>query len=681
MGKLMRTLWLYLRRQADLEINRRKLWLPVWFAVGIGLYFCLPAEPSKWITLALIEALIATAIIFRFQPKILRCLLYAALLLGGFAWIQARTLYLASQMGEIPSSKLYLQGQIIKVDTNQRGKIRLTLDSLRDFDNKLIKGRFRITLRQKQGDYSTGQCVELVARLMPRAMAPMPGGYEFDRKNFYNRLSGSGYAESSALLTDCPPQTKVSSVSVAASGWRQRIVKHIYSVLPAEEAAIAAAIIAGEQSGINQGQIKNYRNSGLAHFLSISGLHMSMLAGLMFFFVRLLLVLFPSLALRLDSKKIAAVAAIAISAVYLCISGAAIPAQRAFVMALIVLLGVLFNRRAISMQSIAWAAVLVLIISPEALVGAGFQMSFAAVIALIAFYEQFAARLRRWFCADKSSLPSLMIKGALAYAVGIIVADLVASLATLPFAVYHFNRVALYTSLTNFLAGPIIGFLIMPFALLALLLMPFGLDWPALRLVGLGIDWLNHITAWVSSLDGASLLILSPPLWGILLVVFGGLWLCIWERRWRLWGVPLIIIGMASSLFISKPDMLVNEDASMLALQDNYGNMVILPAHGNGFTKQIWLDKTASVPLDSARRRQLLQIRKGKTIAPQWLDLQCNRQFCLYKKRVKIFTDGAIEIDNFPLNLQHTGGVAIYLDTPAQIISVRQSVGRRPWNL
>lgn len=678
----MRALLLYFKRQADLETNRRKLWLPVWFAVGIGLYFCLTVEPSKWLTLALVEAMIVAAILFRFRPQILRCLLFAALLLGGFAWMQVRTIYLASQMGDVPSAKLYLQGQIITVDANQRGKTRLTLDNLRDFDNKEVKGRFRITLRQKQGDYQPGQCVELIAKLLPLAQAQLPGGYQFDRKNFYNRLSGSGYAESNALLTDCSlPPSSVSGLNIAMAKWRQRIVKHIYSVLPADEAAVAAAIIAGEQSGINQNLIKSYRDSGLAHFLSISGLHMSMLAGLMFFFIRLLLALCPPLALRVNSKKIAAVAAVIIGVVYLGISGAAVPAQRAFVMTLIVLLGVLFNRRAISMYAIAWAAVLVLIIAPEALIGASFQMSFAAVIALIAFYEKFAAPLSRWFRADKSSLPVLVIKSIIAYAVGIIVADLVASLATLPFAIYHFNRVAVYTSLTNLLAGPIIGFLIMPFALFALLLMPLGMDWLPLQLVGIGLGWLNHITTWVSSLEGASLPVLSQPLWGLLLVVFGGLWLCIWERRWRLWGFPLIIIGMASSLLISKPDVLINEDASLLALQDNYGNMVLLPSRGNNFTKQVWLDKTASAPLNSSQQQQLRQILRGRTKVSQWLDLQCNRQFCLYKKRVKIFSDGAIEIDNFPLNLQHTGGVAIYLDTPAQIISVRQSVGRRPWNL
>lgn len=221
--------------------------------------------------------------------------------------------------------------------------------------------------------------MELVAKLMPLASASLPGGYQFDRKSFYLGLSGSGYSESRVLPVDCrEPASWRERFSFKVAGWRQSIMEKIKRILPPDEASVASAVIAGEQTGINSRLIQNYRDSGLAHFLSISGLHMSMLAGLMFFFIRLLMALIPPLTLRCDSKKVSAVFALLISVVYLLISGAAIPAQRAFIMTFIVLLGVLLDRRAISMKTIAWAAFLVLLITPEALVGASFQMSFAA---------------------------------------------------------------------------------------------------------------------------------------------------------------------------------------------------------------------------------------------------------------------------------------------------------------
>lgn len=671
----MRALFLYLCRQADWEADRRKLWLPVFFALGIGLYFLLHAEPSKWLTLGVIEALIAIAIIFRFHSKVLKFLIFPALVTAGFAWVQMRTIYVALQMGEVPEQKLYLMGEVVNVDHNQKGKLRLTLDNLQDFDRQKVQGRFRITLREKQGDYRPGQCVELIAQLWPRAQSQLPGGYQFDRKNFYAGLSGSGYAESRALPVECSKPS-----APAADSWRSKIVSRINQVLPADEAAVAATIIAGNRDALSLKQIQNYRDSGLAHFLSISGLHMSMIAGLMFFFIRLALAFIPALSLRFDAKKISAVAAIIISAVYLLISGAAVPAQRAFVMTLIVLLGVLFNRRAVSMYTIAWAAFIVLLISPEALIGASFQMSFAAVIALIAFYEKFAGRLSRWFAADKSSLAATFGKAVLCYIIGILLADLVASLATLPFAVYHFNRVAVYTSLANLLAGPVIGFLIMPFALFSLLLMPLGLDYYPLQTAGFGIKLVNEITNWVSALPGASWQVLSPPLWGLLLTVLGGLWLCIWERRWRWWGVPLIIIGVLSSSLVNRPDILINEDGSLIAVQDNRGDMVVLPARGQNFTRQVWLEKTASAPLPKNRQTLLRQIWKGKTTAPKWLHLSCDKESCSYKERVKIFKNGRVELDGRQLDPAGRGGLAVYLKPQAEMISVRDDIGRRLWN-
>ncbi len=657
----MRAAWIYLRRLADLENGRRKLWWPVFFGLGIGLFYLLPQEPSKWLTLGVLEGLIVLAAGLRFRPAALKILFVLGLIAGGFAWIQARTIYIAADMGDVPPQKLYLKGRIVNADYSFKGKRRLTLDHLYDFDDKPLKGKFRITLRETDGIYPIGGCVELIATLLPRAKAQLPEGYQFDRRNFYQRLSGGGYAESRALPVACPDSPSVKERLNASVGrFRQKLLGRIKAVLPPLEASVAAAVIVGERSAIGAAQMQNYRDSGLAHFLSISGLHMSLVAGLIFFMLRLLMAMVPSLALRLDSKKIAAAAAIVVSSAYLLISGAAVPAQRAFVMTLIVLLGVLFNRRAISMYTVAWAAAVIMLLTPEVIVSASFQMSFAAVIALIAFYEKFAGRLNNWFAGTRNSLPKIVLKSLWVYVIGLMTANLVAGTATLPFAIYHFNRVAVYTSLTNLLSGPVIGLVIMPFVLMSLLLMPFGLEAGALKVAGVGIRWVNQITAFVGGLSGSSVPVLSMPLWGLLLIVLGGLWLCLWQKSWRWWGVPLMVMGFLSIVTVQRPDILLNADGRLVGRLESNGSLALIPTRGYEFAKQIWAEKTASKPT-------------------KWLsaaDKYCafDGRFCVEQEQ------NVIELDGRRLDVSDSEGMAIWMKKPAKIKTVREYIGCRIWN-
>lgn len=664
-----------------LEANRGrfKLWLPVLFGLGIGLYFLPGREPSKWLTLGLIEVLILLAILFRYRPAVLKILLAAACIAAGFADVQIQTIHReTSQRTDIPDYSLYIRGQIVKSGRNIKGLPRLTLDNLEDFDGAKINGVFRVTLRGNETAFKTGECVEMAARLQPLAKAVLPGGYQFDRKNFYDGFSGSGYAISPVYHVDCPQPAEKAEADL--SSWRGKIARRIFEVLPPEQAAVAATLITGDKSLIPLKIINNYRDSGLAHFLSISGLHMSMIAGLMFFLVRLILAFIPAVSLRFDTKKISAVLAIIVSGVYLGLSGAEVPAVRAFIMTFIVLLGVLFNRRAVSMYTIAVAAAIILILYPHALVGASFQMSFAAVVCLVAFYERYAGALQNFVGRSDNNLFAKSLKILLLYFVGVLVSDLVASMATLPFAVYHFNRIALYTSLANLLAAPLIGFVIMPFVLLSLLLMPLGLGAYPLQVVGFGIAQVNRITAWVSSLDGASYLVVSEPLWDLLLIVFGGLWLCIWRGKIRHLGWLGIFIGMLSIGTVAKPDILISADAKVVALRDNNNRLVVLPSRGKAFIKQQWLEKTASKPLDEKEYAKLKQIYKGKETDRRWIDLACTKNKCVYKGKFQLMKNGKLLLAGKPINVSGSEGLAIYMGKELRVKSVREDIGRRLWN-
>lgn len=631
------------------DAARRILWLPVLFAIGIALYFSLKTEPSKWLTLSVIEALILAAVLFRRHIRILKVLGCFASVAAGFATVQIKAIWLDKTVAEPPAETFYFKGRIIGIDTNYQGRKRFIFDGIEDFDGNFYFGKYRITQRLKEDNAEIGQCVELIGQIKPLAKEVMVGGYQFDRKGYFEGLKGSGFAESRWFATECPDKSLNRDMSAFIGNLRRRIVKHIASVLPAEQAGIASAIIAGEKGAVTENLYEQYRNSGLAHFLSISGLHMSMLAGLMFFLVRFVLALVPAVALRFDTKKIAAVFALVISAAYLLISGQAVPAQRAFIMTFIVLLGILADRRAISVYTIALAAFIVLFFSPEVLISASFQMSFAAVLGLIAFYEKIACRIRSFLGGGNK-----VFKGVFLYVSGVIVSDFIASLMTLPFAVYHFNMVAVYTTLGNFLAGPVIGLVIMPFVLLSMLLMPFGLDVPFLKIVGLGIAVVNRITSWVSALPNAGCYVPSMPLWGLVLIVLGGLWLMLWQAKWRWFGVIGIAAGLLSVATVQTPDILIGAETKAVAVKNTDGKLEIAASRGGRFIKDVWKNK--------------YRVAGTKAKIEDYPDLKIDKNIVI--------------INGLKYNLEEAIGLSVWLkpDGSPRVRTIRDDIGRRPWN-
>lgn len=658
------------------ERNRFVVWLSVLFGMGIGFYFFLGQEPPAWVSVVGIEILLTLMFIWRHSEGKMIALIALLVVLFGFVNIELHTIYQQKKIEFLDQETIsYIQGKIVKIDQSSRGKVRLTLDHVSNYE-KPLKGSYRITLSASETDLIEGDCVEMIATLMPPFLPSMPQGYQFNRKSFFEGLSASGYANSAAYQIKCHVPSRASDdLNLLINDVRRKIVARISQQLPADEAAIASAIVAGDKTQISSKTYDHYRNSGLAHFLSISGLHMSMIAAMAFFAFRLMLSLIPQYARRWNSRKAAAVFAMFMSFVYLLISGAQIPTQRAFIMTFVVLLGILFDRRAISMRMLSIAALVVLVISPYALISAGFQMSFAAVAVLIAFYERFAKDLKHYFSGKG------VLKIVVAYVVGILISDMVASLATLPFAIYHFNQVAVYTTLGNLLAGPIIGLLIMPFVLLSLFLMPFSLEAWALKIVGFGLALVNQITQWVASLPYAGFKIMSMPLWGLVLICLGGLWLAIWQLKWRRWGIVLVLAGILSLFMVKKPDVLYSSDGMTIALKDHDGNIVVMPSSSDLWTQQNWLEKTVSLPIKKAERKELGKIYRGEKTDPAWLDLDCRSERCVYRNLFVWDKNGKIEIGGVPINPEKDAGGAVYFrDDRVQIDTIREYVGCRPWN-
>ncbi|MGH6930184.1 MAG: ComEC/Rec2 family competence protein, partial [Dongiaceae bacterium] len=292
-------------------------------------------------------------------------------------------------------------------------------------------------------------------------------------------------------------------------------------MLPGDTGGVGVALIAGDQGAISKPVLQNMRDSGLAHLLSISGLHIGLVAGILFVALRRLFCLMPRVALHYPIKKWGAAAALLGTLFYMLLAGAPVPTVRAYIMTSMFLLAVILDRTAISMPPVAWAAVVVLLVSPEELIGPSFQMSFAAVVCLVAAYESTQAARLHWRAeAGWGRRASL-------YIAGLVFTSLIATLATGPYSIYHFNRLASYGVIANMIAVPLTGLWVMPWAVLATLLMPFGAEHLALVPMGWGVDGIIAIAEQTGQRPGAVVVVPTLPIAGLALITLGGLWLCL----------------------------------------------------------------------------------------------------------------------------------------------------------
>lgn len=634
------------------EENRFIVLIPFLFALGIAVYFALPAEPSPWISVGLFEFLLLIIYLFRHYRMLYLPLIGCLIVFCGFLNIQIHTLYQQKHLKPLTEKSItYIKGEIKDISINAKLKTRLLLQNASDY-NRPLQGQYRLTANSLP-ELRIGDCAETVATLFPNRPLPILNGYRLDRKYFFENIAAVGFVNSEVFKIDCsfPKKTSLSS---ALNIQRKHIISEINKILPRQRASVAAALLVGDKSEISAELYDDYRNSGLAHILAVSGLHIGAVAGLIFFLVRFLIALFPSLALRFDSKKIAAIFSIIGSAFYLTISGMAIPAQRAFIMTVVVLIGILFNRRAISIRMVCFAALIILIISPQSLISISFQLSFAAVFALIAFYETYSAKLAKYRPDN-----SLFLK-IIWYLSGIVICDFVASLATLPFSLYHFHRIAVYTSLANLCAGPLVALYIIPLVLVCLISLPFGLPNLPLILLGYGIDILNRIASAIANLPH-SVFFYELNFTAFILIVLGGYWLCIWQRPWRRYGIVLIAFGLIASFYRQpQPDFVFSENAKQIALKNQNNEMIMLPLKKDSWLQNLWQENLHLKKLSDAERIKIKELINSETEDnTNNLNLRCKINKCTYKELINFDFKGNIYFNNHKLDTANGGYIYI----------------------
>jgi competence protein ComEC len=575
--------------EREMEAGRGFLWLPVLFGAGILVYFALPAEPSLFALGAAAAFAWIAARRLRQRIAAFRLAVALAMLVTGAATIKLRTEMVSAPVLDRERTA-EITGWVAAREAVARGgaRLRLQVHSIEDLPAPSTPSAVRITVRSRSEAAAVGDALTVLARLRPPSGPVMPGGYDFARADFYDGIGAVGFAYGAARPAEIGPPPAAVALAKPVADLRETIRWRVLAALPGDRGNIAAALIMGDQRGISEAIHEAMRASGLGHILSISGLHMVLVAGSAFWLIRALLALSPSLALRRPIKKWAAAGGLVVAVVYLFISGAAVATQRAFVMMAVMLLAVLADRRAISLRNVAIAALIVLIIEPESLLTASFQMSFAATVALVAGYEAIRDRLggSSRLAAPQAPWPAAQLWLS---ARGLVITSVLAALATTPFAIYHFQRAAPLALLANLAAMPVVGLIVMPAALFSVIAMPFGLEAVPLTVMGWGIEWVVEVAAVIAAWSEGWGLLRAPPASALLLAVAGFLWLALWRERWRLAGFILMLAALPLALLDPRPDILVDASGRTVAVRDAAGRYAVIGTREARFAVAYWL--------------------------------------------------------------------------------------------
>lgn len=668
MGKLIA------RLEVALSYQRGHLfiWAPVFLGLGIALYFSLRSEPDFTWQMTGGAVFVTMATWWARDRSGLRAIPMAlCLMAAGFFLAQARANLVAAPRLDMAYYGA-VEGRVVAIDRSSSDALRITLDqvSLYELGPRRPPDRVRVSLHGKAEGFTPEALsrIKMRARLSPPAGPVEPYGFDFQRHAWFLGLGGLGY-------TRAPPQV----VAPAPTGFsiaklRQTMSGRIQAHLEGDIGGIAAAITTGDRSGLLKSTSEALRATNLAHLLAISGLHMGLLVGVVFSGLRYGAAVFMPLTVHINSKKLAAWGALLAAALYLALSGGAIATERAFVMAAVALVAVLLDKRAISIRSVAIAALIVLSLRPETLLSPGFQMSFSATTALVWVYE----RLRMPMHWPKS-----------VNAVGsVVVTSFVAGAATAPFAAAHFNGYASYGLFANIMAVPVMGMVVMPAAVVAFLLSPFGLEGLGLTVMGWGLEWILGVAELFAGLDGALRLVASPPPMVLALLTLGAVIFMFWKEWGRAIGVVPVCVAGWMWLTVDRPTILVDESGKLVGVMTEAGR-ALSKSRGQGFPARAWLENDAD-GADQAEAFARMQGREMFTFGAHrvWIAsgkripeaaLGCQEGDILVSAKP---VDQAVNCKVYdPTVLKTLGSLSIEpLEAGFETLSVRQRRGQRLWS-
>jgi competence protein ComEC len=670
-----------------LEAERAQLppWLVIGFGSGIAAWFAVPYR-AQWAAFLFAASGIAIAGFTLISGRTGRALgWFAGAAAIGCALVWLRSAWVEQSRLTRPA----VVDLVARVETVEflaaKDAVRLTLAS-RD---PALPPRIRISVDEDDfpAGVAPGAEIKFKARLAPPPPMALPDTYDFARDAWFRGLGAVGKAMGPlAVLQPAKPR--------GLDSLRTDLRKHIASRVASRPAGIAIALATGDQNAVDADDAEAMRRSGLTHLLSVSGLHIAAVVAFAMFLTLRTLALSERLALRFNLVVVSAAAAAVAGIGYTLLTGAQVPTVRSCVAALLILAGIALGRDAISIRLIAVGALVVLLFRPEALAGASFQMSFAAVTAIVALHS--TGWCRKWFQKREEGVIVRVLRSL----VTMIAMGLVVEAALVPFALFHFHRSGLYGVGANILAIPLTTFVIMPFEAGALLL--DLLDWgkPLWFICERAIDGLLWLARSVSSSKGAVAMLPSMPAWAFGLMVGGGIWLCLWTGRIRLLGVAPITLGVVWASLAPTPDLLVTGDGKHLALVRE-GTPLLLRERAGDFVRQLLAEASGfdgdpenlgSRPYSACSRDACVATIEGK--GREWRILATRSNYRIDWEtiaRACVEADIAISDRRLPRGcrprwlkldreaLSRTGGVSISFGHQPTVNSVAARVGEHPW--
>lgn len=671
----------------DRERDQLPLWLPVGTGFGIAIWQF--GGPSIWCgvvaasaSLALFSFLVPSGSLSR---QIVQMIALTSLI--GFSLITLRSEAVAQPvLGKLWIGEFY--GRVESIENiSARNVIRLRLATGSGAGLPPFV-RVNLTPRQFRDSFQPGAILRLRARLLPPAGPALPGGYDFARRAWFQQIGATGSALGAVWL-----HRPATGHSVLASR-RAALTQHILAAMPKGAGGIGAALVTGDQGHINEADAQAMRSSGLAHLLSISGLHVTAVVGFIFIAFGRLLSLSSWLALRISIPVVAAAAAALGALAYTLLTGAEVPTIRSCVAALLILVALVLGRDALTLRLVAFGALVVLSFWPEAMAGPSFQLSFAAV-ATIVIVHQLPVVIRFTETREENALLKL---GRAIWS--LVLTGIAIELVLAPIALFHFHKTGLYGAIANVIAIPLTTFFIMPLEAIALLLDLFGLGAPCWWLAGQGIYMILALAHAVTALPGAVTMMPAMPVWAFAAFIGGALLFGLLATRARYLGIPCCILGVIAMVTAPRPEILVTGDGKHLAFVRSDGQVALLREKAGDFVRSMILEKAGSdvvaTPIEQwpgaictldncvitvAHEKRVWTVLATRTasqvptmemaaackrvdivVSDRWLPQSCQPKWIKADRRL----------------LDQSGGLAFYLSEP-RIIAANDANRHMPW--
>ena len=678
------------------EQSRWALWMPVGIGLGVMAYFSCGHEPSPWWLAATPILAMATRLIrHRFMPLVPMVMLLTLAL--GFNAAQLERIAVATPMLDREVGPTTITGTLMITEPMPDGA-RLTLKDplIERLPPDVTPDRVRMRMRgiDLAEIPPAGTRVSLWGQVGPLSEPVMPGAYDFRRQGFFLGLGGTGWARGTVKILDSnPPLTLVDRVNLWFEHARRSLTLVTHDTLTGDSAAMTAALLNGEQNGISRDTLQAMRISGLSHLLSISGVHVSMMGLLVYVPLRAILALIPFIALRCPIKKWAAAMAVFATIFYTILVGPYAPTLRSALSTGIVMFAIMVDRRTLSMRLVLIAAALVMLMQPDGVMGPSFQMSFAAVLCMVAAFEKtFDQALNQ---NNPFSLP-IWMKWMKKHVGVVVMTSVIATAATAPFTIYHFQSFSFYGVIANMVAIPLTSFWIMPMILLTYITFPLGWAAPFIHGIGWGVDVLIKLAEIVAAWPFAQIHWPAMPSFALLATVAGGLWLCLWRQRWRWMGFAPIVLGMMYPLYTPLPHLVVSTDGSEWAARLDDGRLAVSNLDRDDFVVTQWQQRLGMPPT--------VDVTELPTDENQ---LRCDTLGCVYRQGSRLIAlptldaavledctqadvviatvavkDCAARLTLDANHFHHHGATALrFNDGALHAIFVRPERGLRPWSV